>query len=369
MHSSLYVPKRADLLALILCGVLLASGCTSSRTSTAIHTPLTAEEVQLLEEGMERYDKGDLAGAREIYEQLLEAKPGNTEVLYELSMTYCQAQEYDTCLRLAREGARAESPQRFLFYHMQGISLDMMGKPREAAAALQTGIRDNNGYHALHYSLGIVQMKLNQFGAAEAAFEGALRVNPAHASSHMLLAHLRADQGRRLPALLGYSTFLLYEPGSPRSLDVITRLRALLTPEEATETADGKTRMNLNINLFAGPDDPLNTAEVALGVSLATRSLPEQQHLPEIEHIASQYRLVLEVLQNIEVEGATGYVGEVYLPFFVELSEAGHGDALPYVLLQNSGLPSVQDWLATHSDEIEQLNQWLTTHLPGFSGR
>ena len=72
--------------------------------------------------------------------------------------------------------------------------LSAMGRPQEAADALQAAVRQIPGDGNLHYHLGLALAELNQPGAARAELETAVRLNPRHARAWYNLG-LAQNQG------------------------------------------------------------------------------------------------------------------------------------------------------------------------------
>src|SRR5512143_646712 len=69
----------------------------------------------------------------------------------------------------------------------------------------------------LHYNLGLAYYRNSDLQAAREHLQSAMKANPTHATSHLVLGHVYRAMNKRIPAIFAFSRFLVLEPNSGRS--------------------------------------------------------------------------------------------------------------------------------------------------------
>jgi len=123
------------------------------------------------------HETGDLQSASRLYSELLTQTPGNTEVLYWLSVLEFQRGRYP-----------------------------------ESGRLLEHAIHLNPGNPLLHYALGAVYWALAQFDRAIESYRESIRIKPDFADAHNSLGSTLADSGKHHEAVACYRLALKYNP-------------------------------------------------------------------------------------------------------------------------------------------------------------
>lgn len=346
--------------------LLLLAGCASShmaKTGPAQallpEDTLSDEEFMQVRRGVRAHDQGDFAGARSFYDSILANKPNSPIALYQKAYAYQQEGNLQACVEVAERGFRIRSTMRFELLHLHGICLDMSGQPERALESFRAGIRENPDYLRLNYSVGVTLENLLRHDEAIRAYESALAIDVSHASSHLGIAQVYKAMNLKFAASLAYTYFLFYERDTDRSFAVRESLYSLLSSVRKSQEGD-QTAVNINLNILTSPDDPMNAAELALGLSTVSHSLPERANWTEAERLYHQlstiFRIGGEVAEKSDAEGA---VWGIYVPFLSQLEAAGHTEALTYLNFQGLGLEGVERWLDENDQKVQDFIVWL----------
>ncbi|HCD51294.1 MAG TPA: hypothetical protein DEQ34_02520, partial [Balneolaceae bacterium] len=282
-------------------------------------------------------------------------KPHSSMALHELTLTYNTVGNYEKSIEYAQIGQKVDSESRYLFYHMQGIALDYLGKPEEAIKAFKEGIQINDTSYFLHYSLAITSLNQGYVNQAITSLQNSIMTNYGHASSHLLLARIYKDQQRNVPALLAYTYFLFYEPDSQRRLDAYDEIQEIF--EMAEKGEDGQP-VNVTVNLFGALGDGMSIAELSLSMHSTKRFKEEYEGVPTIEFIADGYEVLIGALPDIEDDKEPSFEQEVYIPYLKQVHEAGYTHAMVYLIFENSLLNGVTDWINENWEICEEFLEW-----------
>ncbi|PTY02813.1 hypothetical protein DB347_22980 [Opitutaceae bacterium EW11] len=150
---------------------------------------------QLVTRGNGLLERGDTAGAIEIYRRALQLSPQSTDVRLNLANAHLLADRpadaADACrqvLELDHNSAAA--------YYLLGCALLRQNQAESAAAAFQQSWKINPGVPALDFQMGMAQQELGQIADAIRDFENAVRAVPDHPSAHYQLSRLYRRVGR-----------------------------------------------------------------------------------------------------------------------------------------------------------------------------
>ena len=140
--------------------------------------------VEVLDAARRAHQAGDLAGAEQRYQDVLQADASNAQVWY--------------LLGAARQG---------------------LGRLEEAASALREAVRLEPNRAEAHKHLGVVLAQQRQYGPAEACFRRTLELRPSDAEAHQNLATALVELGRPDEAVAEFDAVLRLVPGHAEALN------------------------------------------------------------------------------------------------------------------------------------------------------
>ncbi|NJO68679.1 MAG: tetratricopeptide repeat protein, partial [Bacteroidetes bacterium] len=102
-------------------------------------------------------------------------------------------------------------------YLIKGNALDQAGFPDSSIMLYNKALVKFPYSYLLYFNKGITYTHQKIYEPAIEAFQQAIRLNPFHASSHLVLGKICALMGHYTHAMLSLETFLIIDPNSERS--------------------------------------------------------------------------------------------------------------------------------------------------------
>lgn len=174
--------------------------------------------VDVLRAAIARHRSGDLAGAEQLYRQVLEAEPGRADTLHLLGLLLGAVGRSDEAASYLSEAAR-RVPAQALYQLAAGEALRAAGKSAEAGALLEKARQRFPADAALATALGLalfdqanVAMAAGRLPMAEALLRRAIDLMPLSAEAHFNLGNALSEQGRLEAALGAYGAALERAP-------------------------------------------------------------------------------------------------------------------------------------------------------------
>ena len=343
---------------------LLLLSCISSKNASkevgeseiVSDQELNSQQEGWLKLGIISHDEGDYDKAKEYYQRILKQKPNSSQALYEISYSTVEQNNLKEALSYIRRGEKIESETRFLFYHMEGISLDKMGKPEEAIEAFKKGIEVNPSFHLLHYSLAITSINLGDNEQGIESLKNAINSNFEHSSSHLLLGNTYRNLGNNIPSVLAYTYFLFYESNTTRSEEAFISIYEIFDSAKKDSTSND---INISLSsLMGGSNEQIEGIETILALSNATRFL-EDAETSKIQFIVSSYEKLVDLLAQSQDKYANkGFIRANYVPYLIQVHEAGYLETLVYLLFESSGFEGVESWIINDCIKCEDFYEW-----------
>jgi predicted TPR repeat methyltransferase len=166
-----------------------------------------------LQLAVQMHRNGQLEGAAQLYERLLEAAPGHPDVLHLLGMARHQMGRSDEGVGLIRQAIEHE-PNFAGFHNNLGNIYMNNGRTEDAAMAYERAVALAPEDADLHNNLGALYKALNREAEAEMALSKALALNAQHINAYNNLGLLYASQGDRERAISHYIKALELMPGN-----------------------------------------------------------------------------------------------------------------------------------------------------------
>lgn len=341
----------------ILLALLLISGTARAQDVLMVR--------ELVGEGVALYDQGQYEQAVAKYQQALAALPGYATAQAELAMAYAALNRHEEAVALCRQLLQAHPADADpLVYLTYGNSLDASKKSDEALAVYRQGLQRYPDSYLLYFNQGVTLAGQEKEDEAVASFQHAIGLNPAHASSHMVLGGVQLGAGTRIPAILALARFLVLEPGSGRSAQ-----RQALLDQALMQGVSQADAHNVTINIpavspkkgkdkKAGPDD-FGSEEASLSLSGAFTLDAKNKNKTKTELFIDQFGTLCKLMGERGKGAGGGFTRTYYVPYFVELERKGYVPAFAYLVHSSqAAAPEVQRWLAAHPTEVQVFREW-----------
>jgi tetratricopeptide (TPR) repeat protein len=320
---------------------------------------------KLVDEGIALHDKGDYAGAIERYDKALELDHDNLLALAEKAFSLVSLQKYDESITYCKRAIEKHRGEKNLAstYVTYGNALDMLKQTDQAIAIYDEGIAEFPGNYQLYFNKGVTVSSINKYDEAIICFQKAVTIKPTHPGSHNGMARLLKSQGKRIPAILAFSRFLMVEPQSARASENLTSIQSLMSAN-VEETGKNSVTINISSDVLSDTkagakpkENSFNSADVVLSMAAALDFDKKNKKKSDVERFIQKFETLCATLSETRKDNF-GFYWNYYVPYFTEMKDKDYLTTFAYIAFASSGDPKVEEWLNGHKDEIEKFYNW-----------
>ncbi len=163
----------------------------------------TATVSQALGQAIAHYQANRLTEASQVYRQILEIQPNQSQALQGLGLVAQQMERYSEAQKCFSKLIKAE-PNKSSAWLSLGNSHQSQGNSREAVEAYKKAIALQPDLLKAHYSLGMVLQLQGDLEAAIASYQRALELNPNQADIYLNLGKIYQAQNNFQQAIVAY---------------------------------------------------------------------------------------------------------------------------------------------------------------------
>ena len=322
-------------------------------------TPSTERQKQLIREGVALHDRSDYDGAIARYQEVLKENPNSVEALYEMSFTLYAKKDYQKSLEVGYQAAKYKSDLLAPIYVQIGTCFDELGDSKKAIEVYKAGIKLSPADALLQYNLAVTYNRTGQLDDARAAVKKSASLNPAHASSQLLLASLFQKGEYKIPALLAACRFLILEPASKRS-DSALRL-AQKTMQAGVSPGKNPNEINIAIDMSPQKKDEgdFSSVDLFMGLAKAANSTEKGKNKTEIQLLADNFDSLFAFLsESTSKSDRSKFTWKYYVPYFVEMKNKGLVETFTYYINQRSSISGVNEWLEQNQNKVSEFLNW-----------
>jgi predicted O-linked N-acetylglucosamine transferase (SPINDLY family) len=177
----------------------------------AVASQPQSQVAALLKQGLELHQQGQLAQARQIYEQVLAKQPTHFDALH-LSGAIA-AQSKNPALAVELIGKAIElNPNNASAYSNLGIALKELKRLDEALASYDKAIAIKPDYAEAYYNRGIALNELKRYEEALASYDRAIKIKPDYAEAYYNRGSALNELKRYEEALASYDKAIAIKP-------------------------------------------------------------------------------------------------------------------------------------------------------------
>lgn len=300
-------------------------------------------------EGIKLHDKGDYTGAIGLYKKALVINPRSAYANYELASSYMAIKHYANAIKHSDKVIAAGSGYMDQAYILKASALDLSGKPGEAIKTYKKALQKFTANHLLYYNLALTSFKLKAYADVEDALQKALKINPHHASSHLLLGNSMIVQDKRVKGILALYNFLLLEPKGNRSTAALQAL---------------DDQFKKGIKKMPDAEDEFYTAELMLGTLESAKT--NEANKTKSWHVlfAEKTNSLFEIIGDLKKD-KKGFWWNFYVDYFYTLATNHHSEAFSYYITQSKD-DVYTGWMQSNTTKMETFSEWYTKYLHKF---
>ncbi len=257
--------KKITLIVLGICTALQLTAQTKKDASSASFTP----SGEFLVEGLNFHNEGKYREAINAYRKISLSDTLGMVAAYELALSYVAFEKPDSAIYYANYILGFKTEYRRDAYDVLGSAYDIAKQPEKALEVYEQGLKEFPGYHKYYFEKGITLQNMKKYPEAVTNYQKAIEINPYHSSSHLRLGMLALNNDMLVPGVMSLLQFLIIEPGTNRSLQVLIELEKHLKRDTVIEK-DSIKYSTPGENTFADLDEMLRS-KIALNDAYKTK--------------------------------------------------------------------------------------------------
>ncbi|TWI98742.1 tetratricopeptide repeat protein [Mucilaginibacter frigoritolerans] len=306
----------------------------------------------LVKEGVKLNDEGKYAEAIAKYNEALKIDQENLYADFEMAYTLFLSNKGDDGIPYIQKVIAANTSLSAGAYDLLGSIYDKDNQKDKAIETYTAGIKANPTYQRLYYNLGLVYFRYKQYAEAEKYAIEAIKLDPTHASSQRMYALVCFHQNKRVPALLGFCSFILLEPNTARSVESYNNIQHIIQGGVLRD-ADGKATILLS------PKDNNDISTLNMGISLVVLSGQQKklsgQALFEYE-LKSMFELAGQLSEK-KTDAEKDFFWKYYADYFYKLAQSPNMTA--FARLVNGNTTESAQWIKENPQPMTDLNNWV----------
>ena len=172
----------------------------------------TAAQAQAqFQQALAFHQKGQLAQAQAIYQDILKSQPDQFDVLHLLGVIASQTRDYQRALDLIGRAIEL-NPNNATFYSNRGIALQELKQFDAAVASYDKAIAIQPNHAAAHSNRGIALQELKQLEDAVASYDKAIAIKPDYAEAYYNRGRALQELGEFEAAVASYDKAIAIRP-------------------------------------------------------------------------------------------------------------------------------------------------------------
>jgi tetratricopeptide (TPR) repeat protein len=188
-----------------------------ARNSKHTHLPRSPSSVAgdqtsaKLRKAVALHQKGQLAGAKALYENILRTRPKHPDALHLLGVIALQTNDFQRSADLIRKAIKLHAKNAMYFYNY-GNALNGLRQFSAAVESYDRAIAITPDYAEAYSNRGIVLQALGRFEAAIESYDRAIAVNPKFAEAYSNRGNALMELERFDPAFESYDSAIALKP-------------------------------------------------------------------------------------------------------------------------------------------------------------
>lgn len=265
--------------------------------------------VDLITQGFEHHSKEQYYEAIQKYKKVSVNDTNYVLAQYETALSYIAQGEYVFAQKILKNLLKYEVPydSKASVYKMLAQTYEGEKKFDEAMKTYDEAIRLYPKNHNLYFSRGLTLEKFEKHQEALESYKQAVKCYMHHASSHLRLGLLAAGEGQYVQSYLSLMTFVLLEPNTDRTAQVIKLM---------DEMANGSYSPEAKGLVLSQEGDDFEDLNLFFKNQVALQDKYKAKFTYSTSY-AKQFHLILSNAKYDEND--KGFWTQQYLPFYLDI--------------------------------------------------
>lgn len=335
---------------------LLYIVCAALLFTNAAQVYAQSDSIQrIIERGMDLHTQGKYELSLVEYRKAHKIEPSNPLLNYEMALSYYYMGDKVKSEDHAAVAAKDMSESGVHAVILLGTLYDERGKPKKAIKLYEKAAKDFSDYYLIWFNLGVTANGMGDYELAASAFEKAVTNRLDHGNSHYALGTMMQIQGRRAEAMLPMYFFLLLEPDSDRSRNILATLNDLWTQGISMENDKNVT---ITLDIEDDVNVGLQSSDMMISMLEVAKSLKQNEGKSDHELYVEKLKGFFAYLGEVDLHPRKDFYTGYYIPFFVKIGQSEHLEAFVHFVLQSTDTASAE-WVNTHPNELQDFFDWL----------
>ncbi len=178
-----------------------------------------------------------------------------------------------------------------------------------------------------------------------------MKLNPGHASSHLLLAYTKQDQKLRVQSQLAFYNFLLLDPASERAATAFQEMQRM--QKEGLSKGDNNA-ITISVSADKLANNSFSAADLMLSMMQVSNEMESHEGKTPEELFYSNTTSFFNVLGELRKK-QRDFWWSYYVAFFDDMNTQGHTEAFCYYIGQSE---AAKQWVIQHPEKIMALGNW-----------
>lgn len=166
------------------------------------------------------------------FNEVIAAAPSCSSCYANIGSIHLKAEKYDEAEKAYKQALEIDPNLNAAYTGLMNVynaqrKFDLAEQMATEAAKRAGGAEGGGGNADALYNQGVVQWNANKFPEAQAAFEGAIKVDPNHAEAHFMLGKVFINLGKLAESAQEFQTYLKLAPDGPNAKEAQTNFDAL----------------------------------------------------------------------------------------------------------------------------------------------
>jgi tetratricopeptide (TPR) repeat protein len=304
----------------------------------------------LVKEGVKLNDEGKYADAIAKYNEVLKIDPDNLYADFEMAYTLFLSNKGDDGIPYIQKVIAANTSLAAGAYDLLGSIYDKDNEKDKAIETYMAGIKANPAYQRLYYNLGLVYFRYKEYAEAEKYAIEAIKLDPTHASSQRMYALVCFHQNKRVPALLGFCSFILLEPNTARSVESYNNIQHII---QGGILRDGNGKATI---LVSSKEDN-DISALNLSISLVVLS-GQQKKLSGQALFEDELKNIFTIAGQLsEKKAGKDLFWKYDADYFYKLAQSPNMAAFAHLVSGNT--PESAQWIKDNPQPMTDFNNWV----------
>jgi tetratricopeptide (TPR) repeat protein len=279
----------------------------------------------------------------------------DARTLIKEGMQLNDAKKYTEAIDKYSQALKIDTGNLFADYQL-AYSLFSLDKGKDGIPYLEKVIKANTNLNAAAYDLlGLICFRDKKYDEAEKYAIEAIKLDPKHASSQRMYALVTFHQNKRIPALLGFCSFLLLEPQTTRSAEAYGNIQHILQGGELKQEPGVTASHTADADTYA-----LNKI-----ITQVTAESAKRRYATAADLLAAQLKEIFTAAgQLAEKQTGNDFFRKYLAAYFYQLAQSPNMPAFSRFISQST--PESAKWIKDTPQQMNELDNWLRATERGF---